>query len=168
MPPKATRTKNTGNNTRQSRGARSTMSKTNAGHNTNQPKITDLGAATSKKGAVRKARREGGIGSKMDLDKKPTEAATAPSSSPRVVGIHQEHLSQEEILLRKFDLDYKYGPCVGLTRMERWLRAEKLGLNPPKEVKEQLERGAAKDSVLNDACYYYSTSGEGQVVESEA
>ncbi|CDH51335.1 predicted protein [Lichtheimia corymbifera JMRC:FSU:9682] len=161
MPPKATRPKNTGNNTRQSRGARSTMSKTNA----NQPKITDLGAATSKKGAVRKTRREGGIGSMMNLDKKPTEA---PSSSPRVVGIHQEHLSQEEILLRKFDLDYKYGPCVGLTRMERWLRAEKLGLNPPKEVKEQLDRGAAKDSVLEDAWLHYSTSGEGQVVESEA
>lgn len=96
MPPKATRTKNTGNNTRQSRGARSTMSKTNAGHNTNQPKITDLGAATSKKGAVRKARREGGIGSKMDLDKKPTEAATAPSSSPRVVGSKPSFVTQEE------------------------------------------------------------------------
>lgn len=80
MPPKATRPKNTGNNTRQSRGARSTMSKANA----NQPKITDLGAATSKKGAVRKTRREGGIGSMMNLDKKPKEAS--PSSSPRVVG----------------------------------------------------------------------------------
>lgn len=31
------------------------------------------------------------------------------------------------------------------------VRAEKLGLNPPKEVKEQLDRGAAKDSVLEDA-----------------
>ncbi|KAI9273110.1 hypothetical protein BDA99DRAFT_500065 [Phascolomyces articulosus] len=35
-------------------------------------------------------------------------------------GIHQEDLSQTDILLRKFDLDYQYGPCVGLTREERW------------------------------------------------
>ncbi|KAI7884802.1 hypothetical protein K492DRAFT_234551 [Lichtheimia hyalospora FSU 10163] len=158
MPPKSTKPKTT----RPSRNARSAMSKTN------QPKITDLGAGTSKKGAIRKTRREGGIGSKINLDKKPSVVSSSPSPKTRVVGIHQEHLSNEEILLRKFDLDYKYGPCVGLTRMERWLRAEKLGLNPPKEVKEQLDRGATKDSVLEDACYYYSTSGEGQVVESEA
>ena len=25
-------------------------------------------------------------------------------------------------------------PCVGITRMRRWQRAEKLGLNPPLEV----------------------------------
>ncbi|CDS11169.1 hypothetical protein LRAMOSA03432 [Lichtheimia ramosa] len=162
MPPKSSRTANT----RPSRGVRSTMSKSRTGDNTNQPRITDLGAATSKKGAVRKTRREGGIGSKISLDKKPTKES---SPKTRVVGIHQEHLSYEEIILRKFDLDYKYGPCVGLTRMERWLRAEKLGLDPPKEVKEFLERGADKESVLNDACYYSSaTGGDGQIVESEA
>ena len=29
---------------------------------------------------------------------------------------------------------YKYGPCIGTTRMERWKRAKALGLNPPIEV----------------------------------
>lgn len=29
---------------------------------------------------------------------------------------------------------YKYGPCIGTTRMERWKRAKALGLNPPVEV----------------------------------
>jgi DNA polymerase delta, subunit 4 len=29
---------------------------------------------------------------------------------------------------------YEYGPCVGVTRLERWERAAALGLNPPPEV----------------------------------
>jgi DNA polymerase delta subunit 4 len=28
---------------------------------------------------------------------------------------------------------YEYGPCVGVTRLERWERAAALGLNPPLE-----------------------------------
>ncbi|KAI9017387.1 DNA polymerase delta, subunit 4-domain-containing protein [Gaertneriomyces semiglobifer] len=37
-------------------------------------------------------------------------------------------------LLRDFDLNYGYGPCVGLSRLERWKRAKKLDLNPPENV----------------------------------
>jgi DNA polymerase delta subunit 4 len=29
---------------------------------------------------------------------------------------------------------YEYGPCVGVSRLERWERASALGLNPPNEV----------------------------------
>ena len=29
---------------------------------------------------------------------------------------------------------YEFGPCVGIPRLERWERAQALGLNPPKEV----------------------------------
>ena len=42
--------------------------------------------------------------------------------------------SDNEVLLRRFDLDYAYGPCGGLSRRARWLRAQKLGLSPPQEV----------------------------------
>ena len=28
----------------------------------------------------------------------------------------------------------EYGPCIGMTRLERWERAKSLGLNPPTEV----------------------------------
>lgn len=28
----------------------------------------------------------------------------------------------------------KYGPCVGISRLDRWKRAQKLGLEPPEEV----------------------------------
>ncbi|KAG6811552.1 hypothetical protein H0H92_006905, partial [Tricholoma furcatifolium] len=33
---------------------------------------------------------------------------------------------------------YEFGPCVGVSRLERWERAHLLGLNPPKEVKDIL------------------------------
>lgn len=29
---------------------------------------------------------------------------------------------------------YEFGPCVGIPRLDRWERAQALGLNPPKEV----------------------------------
>ena len=39
-------------------------------------------------------------------------------------------------VLRSFDLDETFGPCVGISRSERWQRAERLGLQPPIAVKE--------------------------------
>lgn len=36
-----------------------------------------------------------------------------------------------EATLREFDLSSKYGPCMGISRLERWERAAKLGLEPP-------------------------------------
>lgn len=38
----------------------------------------------------------------------------------------------------QFDLCSKYGPVSGLTRMERWERAVKFGLNPPKRIHDLL------------------------------
>ena len=42
--------------------------------------------------------------------------------------------------LKTFDLTSAFGPCVGLTRVERWDRAASLGLDPPKVVLEILQR----------------------------
>ncbi|KAF9115734.1 hypothetical protein BGX27_006681 [Mortierella sp. AM989] len=53
-------------------------------------------------------------------------------------GIHQDDLSEEEKMLRQFDLASCYGPCLDLTRLERWERASELGLNPPQDVKDKL------------------------------
>ncbi len=39
-----------------------------------------------------------------------------------------------ETILRNFDLTSKYGPCVGMTRLERFNRAKKLGMKPPEEI----------------------------------
>lgn len=40
----------------------------------------------------------------------------------------------QEKVLRHFDMTFKYGPCTGITRLQRWKRAEELGLHPPIEV----------------------------------
>jgi len=48
--------------------------------------------------------------------------------------VHQEDLSVEEKILRLFDVSSQYGPCIGIARMKRWNRANKLELAPPIEV----------------------------------
>lgn len=61
-------------------------------------------------------------------------------------------VSADERCLRQFDLATKYGPCVGMTRLERWERAERFGLAPPKEVRDMVFRlggpGASADQSL--------------------
>ena len=47
--------------------------------------------------------------------------------------------TEVEKLLRGFDLDPTYGPCVGITRLERWERALVLEMEPPPLVKEVVE-----------------------------
>ncbi|KAI0384807.1 DNA polymerase delta, subunit 4-domain-containing protein [Hypomontagnella monticulosa] len=61
--------------------------------------------------------------------------------APRV---HQADLTVAEKVLRYWDVSSQYGPCVGVTRMKRWKRAEKLGLNPPLEVLAVLQKEDAK------------------------
>ncbi|KAH7039976.1 DNA polymerase delta, subunit 4-domain-containing protein [Microdochium trichocladiopsis] len=48
--------------------------------------------------------------------------------------VHQEDLGTPEKVLRYFDVSSQYGPCIGITRLKRWQRAERLGLKPPVEV----------------------------------
>ncbi|CAK7243907.1 MAG: hypothetical protein STHCBS139747_005437 [Sporothrix thermara] len=48
--------------------------------------------------------------------------------------VHQEDLDLGEKVLRHFDVSSQYGPCVGITRRARWVRAQRLGLAPPIEV----------------------------------
>ena len=59
----------------------------------------------------------------------------------------QPKLSAEQVeaKLKSFDMDATYGPCLGITRMQRWERAVKWGLQPPEEVKALLQAGAAGD-----------------------
>jgi DNA polymerase delta subunit 4 len=39
----------------------------------------------------------------------------------------------------------KYGPCTGLSRLQRWERAAKLGLDPPMEIGRLLSQLPADD-----------------------
>ncbi|CDJ30340.1 DNA polymerase delta subunit 4, putative [Eimeria mitis] len=47
---------------------------------------------------------------------------------------------ETEQLLRRFDMEAMYGPSVGVSREERWIRAAEMGLNPPAAVMEALQR----------------------------
>ncbi|KAJ8120962.1 hypothetical protein ONZ43_g2468 [Nemania bipapillata] len=80
-------------------------------------------------------------------------------SERRTKRLHQGALSLAEKILRYWDVSSQYGPCVGITRIKRWQRADRLGLNPPIEVlavmmqeenkgTEGIER-AHMDDVLN-------------------
>ncbi|NXD29848.1 DPOD4 polymerase, partial [Spelaeornis formosus] len=41
-------------------------------------------------------------------------------------------------MLRRFDLSWEYGPCTGITRLQRWERAQELGLSPPGPIRDVL------------------------------
>ncbi|XP_057882341.1 DNA polymerase delta subunit 4 [Melospiza georgiana] len=41
-------------------------------------------------------------------------------------------------MLRRFDLAWEYGPCSGITRLQRWERAQELGLSPPGPIRDAL------------------------------
>ncbi|PNW82761.1 hypothetical protein CHLRE_06g292950v5 [Chlamydomonas reinhardtii] len=65
-------------------------------------------------------------------------ATPAPEVLARSQGegaVSRADLSQDEQKLRKFDLTTKFGPCAGISRLERWERAAKFGLGPPEEVR---------------------------------
>lgn len=52
--------------------------------------------------------------------------------------MHGENVNRIDRILRVFDLDADYGPCTGMTRLERWERARDIGADPPAEIAEIL------------------------------
>lgn len=75
------------------------------------------------------------------IKKSPSSAATLGSditqppallsnSSPDL----PDEYEKEEEVLRQFDMNMAYGPCLGMSRLARWERASVLGLNPPQQV----------------------------------
>ncbi|PAV19784.1 dna polymerase subunit delta-4 [Pyrrhoderma noxium] len=69
--------------------------------------------------------------------------------------IHAEEQSKIHHILRIFDTSYEYGPCVGMTRLERWERAHAFGLNPPPEVRQILmTEQAYKNDEYKQSIFY--------------
>ncbi|KAK7206055.1 DNA polymerase delta, subunit 4-domain-containing protein [Myxozyma melibiosi] len=69
--------------------------------------------------------------------------------------IHQSDLSTVEKVLKRFDLDSRFGPSYGMSRLERWIRAEKLGFEPPKEVHTILTSREGRDVEILREGYLY-------------
>ena len=51
-------------------------------------------------------------------------------------------------MLRQFDMNMAYGPCVGMTRVDRWERALRLGMNPPTEIERLLKTEKVQQDCL--------------------
>lgn len=47
-------------------------------------------------------------------------------------------------------MNMAYGPCIGMSRVARWERASKLGLNPPGDVGQLLRTGKVGGESLWD------------------
>nr|XP_022339155.1 DNA polymerase delta subunit 4-like [Crassostrea virginica] len=58
---------------------------------------------------------------------------------------HPVDLTDDLEILKNFDLTLEFGPCTGITRLERWERAQKHGLNPPDDVKDILLKNTDED-----------------------
>jgi hypothetical protein len=56
--------------------------------------------------------------------------------------------SENEDILRKFDLNPKYGPCKGITRSRRYGLAIKYNLNPPNEIEILIKE------CMSEKCFY--------------
>ena len=81
-------------------------------------------------------------------------ATTTPDTTvePEPAIVHVQLSEEDETVLRSFDHEQSFGPCLGPTRLQRWRRAEKWGLHPPHRVLTILEglhqTHPAHDSVL--------------------
>ena len=61
------------------------------------------------------------------------------------------------ILLTHSSNCYEYGPCVGLTRLERFKRAQELDMEPPEQLLEILNAPADKNDPRIRECIFYNT-----------
>ena len=79
----------------------------------------------------------------------PTAAAQALSSAASNAAGAEAEAEADEAYLRGFDLDFAFGPLIGTSRLDRWERAQKLGLEPPADVKKLILRHGGEDSPFN-------------------
>lgn len=79
------------------------------------------------------AKPTGGISKKAAHQHQKQAAALVLSpTSDHVDGADARREDEDrERKAREFDMDMRYGPCLGLTRAQRWHRAAALGLAPP-------------------------------------
>ncbi|KAG7571033.1 hypothetical protein FFLO_00997 [Filobasidium floriforme] len=71
--------------------------------------------------------------------------------------IHCDSKSHDRVhhILRVFDLSSQWGPCVGISRLERWNRAEEWGLEPPVEVRDiLLTQEGQKDDTYKETVFH--------------
>ena len=98
---------------------------------------------------AKKLKSEQGIAVKPQpfdgLDNTAAQALPAPQVKPQ---LRPQKLTENELpLLHRFDLNPSLGPCMSISRSQRWLRAHRLGKQPPREVMDVIERVGAEADV---------------------
>lgn len=79
------------------------------------------------------------VTTKSAIKIKKSESIESKHSSIEVTPIiDQITLDNYTNQLMLFDLNVNYGPCLGISRLDRWNRAEAFGLSPPIQIKEIL------------------------------
>ncbi|KAK0593313.1 hypothetical protein LWI29_034674 [Acer saccharum] len=106
------------------------------------------------KGFYRQKKTTGGITKKATNTKSPKDAAALASNLTALISHASPDLKDDyddkESVLRQFDMNMAYGPCLGMSRQARWERANRLGLNPPKEIEGMLNGGKVQAGCLWD------------------
>ncbi|KAJ3807955.1 DNA polymerase delta, subunit 4-domain-containing protein [Lentinula lateritia] len=69
--------------------------------------------------------------------------------------VHAENQNKIHDILRVFDLSYEYGPCYGISRLDRWERAEAMGLNPPPEIHAILSTRQGVEETQYAQCVFF-------------
>ncbi|XP_063075713.1 DNA polymerase delta subunit 4 [Engraulis encrasicolus] len=64
------------------------------------------------------------------------KAPPSPEPEPETPQLTEREMDLLE--LKKFDLDWRFGPCTGISRLQRWDRAAQHGLDPPLEIRDLL------------------------------
>jgi DNA polymerase delta subunit 4 len=88
---------------------------------------------------IKKKREKREKREKRNNDNKSTFLSDSKHSSIETTPIiDQITLDNYENQLRLFDLNLKYGPIIGISRLDRWNRAERFELSPPSQVRDIL------------------------------
>ncbi|XP_028315788.1 DNA polymerase delta subunit 4 [Gouania willdenowi] len=75
----------------------------------------------------------------VKTEKRRKKREKSPSPPPVQKEAEGETVCGKELnKLTQFDLDWRFGPCTGISRLQRWERAKLHGLNPPEDIKELL------------------------------
>ncbi|XP_075495160.1 uncharacterized protein LOC142532682 [Primulina tabacum] len=115
--------------------------------------------ASDMKGFFRQQKKKAGITKPASSKKTPRSKGSASCGSdvvqPPALVSHgsfdlRDEYDDKEDVLRQFDMNMAYGPCLGMNRLDRWKRANALGLQPPEEIERLLRAGKANSECLWD------------------
>ncbi|KAH0673333.1 hypothetical protein KY284_024420 [Solanum tuberosum] len=128
-----------------------------------------MASKSDMKGFYRQTKKNGGITkpthSKSSLAATTTKKSVTPklaaargsnnTRSPVLIShgspdLQADDYDENEELLRQFDMNMTYGPCLGLSRLDRWERAKSFGLNPPRDVEPILRSSKVRNECLWD------------------